>query len=394
MDDLDAFLEEQSQGQLDSSGAFTLDWTRARQAYQGLAQADPSAFLLKLLQAAFASRPSSVTLHATVPTLELVWEGGGELTPVQISALESYLLTGQALGKAETTRAFKHLARAFLLVAGRDDLCIDFQAPAGRLIVGPSGLRKGPAQSGRSSTSIRIAAVAGGERLAKSSPFGLDLRSPLVSRAWPELGKVQGKLGCHSSPLFINGRQWPLDGRNRPSSKLGTRVFLAASPANCGLGFGLDLRADDCQFHDPDGTLCQAIPLTHVQGTMLASSCFLDFGFSWGNEEKAFWDTLQLVADGIPVFESYNWLGGAKVGVSMVMDASELPVDASTLALVKGPELSARIRRARELTATYFRQTAARMPKRSALSGWLLASTLEKEIVPALARLSAAEISL
>ena len=62
-------------------------------------------------------------------------------------------------------------------------------------------------------------------------------------------------------------------------------------------------------------------------------------------------DVLVFVQDGLPVYRTNQWLG--QVGIFMAVADNRLPSDASTVSLVRGPELEAAIARAR-LDAEHF----------------------------------------
>ena len=382
---IDDFLNSQRLGEFDSSGAFTVDWSRARQAYRDLGRADPTAFLLKILQTGFSCRPPAVHIKADSRYLEITWEGGREFRDTDLQLLVSHILTGQAFTGPRCTR---HLGRALLLLAGRDDLEISLETAAGGFSLSPRGILSRSTR--RPGTRIRIQAVAGVPRLVTPQPIDLssildmDLFSPLLNQAWPELNLIREKLGCQPLPLLLNGRPMADNGRLRPETLVTTRVYLADDPARCGLGFHLRQEANDCKYLLPNELECRQVPGHYVQGGILASNSYFNLGYSESKGGRVYRDALQLVADGIPVYETSSWLD--QIGIAMVMDASDLPVDATTLALVEGAQWSACLDAARTQVLRFLVELEKRPARQSFLERLISPNTLDREAPEALKR--------
>ncbi len=92
MDELDDVLQElRSQGALDSSGAFTLDWRHAREKLRSFQLPDRCYYVLKWVQSAVAAGATRCEVRASPSALSL-WHDGTPLAPEQLRDLLSCLL--------------------------------------------------------------------------------------------------------------------------------------------------------------------------------------------------------------------------------------------------------------------------------------------------------------
>lgn len=83
--------ELQTEGRLDSSGVFTLDFVKAADKLREFQLAEPHLYILKLIQSAVASEATAVSLVTSGTTLQLAFDGLG-IEPHQLEGLVSCLL--------------------------------------------------------------------------------------------------------------------------------------------------------------------------------------------------------------------------------------------------------------------------------------------------------------
>lgn len=298
----------------DSSGVFTVDWLKLRKNYQGLLKVEPDLYLCKIFQAAVAARATRLDIRTSRQHLVFHWN-----THTSLLELQNQLLTGQG-----------HLATGLQLASTRPDLKITIHSGEHCLVWhrGQASLEKHRHEG----TSLQIS----------SSRW-----RPLVSLKWPEFAHFRARLGYHPLQMRINGRSI---GVGNPGT-LATHARFQAKPEAGAVGLNLvDTPAVYSFEGDKTGRCVQYINLNSNGGVSNPYSLQTHFSD----------DVLIFVQDGLPVYRSNNWLG--KVGVFMAVADNRLPTDASTLNLVRGPELQAAIGRAREGAEQFLFELEERFP--------------------------------
>lgn len=323
----DAVCEQFLQhARLDSSGVFTVDWKRLREVYGGVQRVLPDLYLCKLFQALVCAAPERIDFSVRGRALEIRCIGGNGFDADSLGGVQRYLEQGAALGEEPRCR---HLASALLSTVTRADLSVSVQAGARLEWCATHATVHNEAQLETRIVVRKRSFLTGIPRmLADFHP-----RWPF----WPEFNSFRRRLGYHPVPVTINGVSVPC----AVPGTLACHVYLGDEAR-----VGVDLsEAPPLTSFERDGEI---VPRPDVVRARQALNLNYNFGqtnpylvqVSYGK------DVLVIVSDGLPVYRTDKWLG--QVGAVMVVGRSDLPTDATTLALVEGPELEAALRQARE----------------------------------------------
>lgn len=277
----------------DSSGAFTVDWSRLHESYRGLLKLEPDLYLCKIFQAVVAAQATRLDIRVDRSQIVFDWN-----TETQLQEQQG------------------HLAIGLHLAATRADLKITLYSGSHSLLWPQKEFS-------------RLDPRHEGTRLVVTSSRW----RPLASLKWPEFAHFRARLGYQPLKLRINGSELAVGG----AGTLATQARYLAEPV---VGeVGLDL-ADG-----PDARLLEGDPSDRcVQYIHLNANVGVSNPYSMLTHYSE--DVLVFVQDGLPVYRSNRWLG--RVGMFMVVANNRLPTDASTLNLVEGTELAAALVQARQ----------------------------------------------
>ena len=201
MDDLEEILQAHS-GHVDSSGAFTIDPARFVQAMEELDRAYPFAYLVKLLQFAFAGQPTRLDVSLSPDELHISFASW--------RARRGHL--EQAVGAQSTPRdrlerRSEHLRHAIALLVARPDLILKVEEKGMRLEVSRGDFHLEPlppSPFATAATTIELRPCPGEPRRSRPSAGIFNLLAPRISRQWPEWPLVCYYLAASPCPIYCN----------------------------------------------------------------------------------------------------------------------------------------------------------------------------------------------
>lgn len=346
MDDLEAILRAHG-GTVESRGAFTLDSARFVQAMEDLNRAYPFAYLVKLLQFAFAGQPARLDVSLSAQRLVLSFVSRRSVHAHLEQAVGSRPVQADRLGRRP-----EHLRRAMALLMARPDLRLTVEEERTRLVVqeGDYGLDPVPSSLPLVGTKIELEPVQGHRLRSRPRVTFFDLLSPLVSRQWPEWTIAARFLAAPPCPVICNGE--PVVRRRVPvmarEPALGRAAFIATIWATGRYGWG-DLPREVPLGQEMHGSLVWEKE-TGNHGVLYL------FRLARGEhgETPQLW---QVVQDGFII-------GNFRAPESLYpvegwLDGSHLSTDASFLSAVRGSAWDTLVNEAETVGAEFLRYCAA-----------------------------------
>lgn len=310
------------QGQVESSGVFTLDADRFTSAVLDLDAAYPFAYLVKLLQFAFAAHPDRLDISMASSHLELVFDPTRSSPDLLEQAQGTWLGGGVAV-----ERRAVHLRHAIALLVARPDLELLVEEGSLRLAVraGEFSLQRAPEQA---TTRVRVRILRGVAAPPRqiSPPVIFSLFPPHVTRRWPEWTDCTQYLAAPPCPVFCNGRpaeRVVILGQT-PSPILGRPAAMSSVWATGRYGSG------ELPFDVPDARELDWALRFEQQPGQRGLRYLLRLARGLQGEVPRFWYVVQ---DGF-ITGSYPHPEGL-VPIECWLDGSSLPTDATFLATVE-----------------------------------------------------------
>lgn len=204
MDYLDQLTSE---AQFDSSGQFTLNFASSRSRFANLANADTTAFVRLAIQSALASHARQVDIRLSQKVCQV--QGVESWTPQHLEHLFDYLAGREDSYLNPTLQLAK---MACILSSCRSDLLLRVE------IAGQSRALELDGQGPRWSTVVPprtggFCFTRVGERPPENRARLQDIQlfSPLLSTAWPELSQLRGQFVDPPAALALNGVSFSKD---------------------------------------------------------------------------------------------------------------------------------------------------------------------------------------
>lgn len=202
------YLEAINEGQLESTGSFSLDWGQARQKLVEDALKNPQHFLELLLQwlvdSSFnpdgPSEPIRIANDAT--RMRFSWTPHCGVGPKEWSDIQDRLLTCQLPSPQSPTY---RLERVLQLIGGRDDLSIYVALPGvGQIQIAAEQVRSYDAPNMKAIIQLEI--IDPKKRPKRVGLFSLDLTQAGIHASWPEFYAVSNRLQFSPVPIIYRGK--------------------------------------------------------------------------------------------------------------------------------------------------------------------------------------------
>lgn len=314
-------------GDPESSGMFTLDLSRRLQAYEGVNRHSPHAYMVKLLQA--LTEVAADRIEAEIGAADIrLRVPGARFGEAELLGLQAFVERGEGSGGA--------FGLGCLLLCCRPDLQLQVEIPEATLQLDALACRwLPPGPAGCLTVTVRATA----KRPAEFTPslWRVNLFSWRVGLFWPEWVRALDLWRFAPVRLLVNGTEWrPLYFGRRTSGirwVVAQGYLVAPSPAQNRVRFPLHpdspLRPIYTAGRDTEG-----VPVPSVESVRVM----------WGwrarmRHETTGRGTLFCCAQGF-VLQTYPIYAA---GLSMVLDLTEHPMDASGIAFVQSPALDERI---------------------------------------------------
>lgn len=357
MSELDDVLGELQEGVLESSGAFTLDWARARHKYAAESLKYPDRYLRLLLT--FVGRTGATQLQILEQGSEVRWQWQPSLALPRNSWENCLKLleNGALPAREEVTYELQLMLQ---MLAGRDDLALRLEYPGlGRLCMGPDHLHQEPYPLKAACCSFRIVDAS---KRPKSRSIMERLTGFFVNRSWPEMADFIHSPHYPKFPIYVHGTKL-ITRLKEPEFVTFCWAVVGPSFEKSPLGMpGLPQSLIAPEFVDCNGNVLRNPPEWTSRHGVLHLHSLLTLGYRLkppegfhdgdGSYQLTFPRNFQLFQDGLEVYETRSPIGG----LSITLGYRGLRLDASGRQAVEGDELGWAIASVSRLICRFFRE--------------------------------------
>ena len=364
-----------SEGQFDSSGQFTLNFASSRSRFANLANADTTAFVRLAIQSALASQARQVDIRLSQKVCQV--QGVESWTAEHLQHLFDYLAGREDSYLNPTLQLAK---MSCILSSCRSDLQLRVQ------VAGESRALELDGQGPRWTTIV--APETGGfcfTRVGERPPENrarlqdIQLFSPLLSSAWPELSQLRGQFVDPPAALLLNGISFSsdtfepigVDGRAGESSdnpEFFRIAFLHSDPARNNVRVIRPSRSKLLSLFAPQIFLCcdlQGRRLEVPSGARLRAHAGFSFSSHPVTAENSHPDhRVRLIKYGVGLCDTQALLPKRVRGI---VDASDLATDLAGAQFVRDEAFRQRL----DDAVALFQKAAALWQQRlDQINGW------------------------
>lgn len=342
-----------SEGRFDSEGRFELSFRDSRKRYATLVEGEREAFLRLLIQAILASGSTRIDVVLTRKRCQLNWS---PQSPASWGEFEMKHILDYLVGEPDVfvSPALQLAKLGCVLTSCRQDLRLELGFPdVDRILaVDADGVRSEEVKEVISRPFIRLNRI--GARPAGNRPrlWEVDLYSPILSWAWPEMYELKKNLFNLTAPLFVNKSPWnvdALDVASIPGSRTIRRAYIHPDPAQNNLSVTTSgTRVWGQKKPQPIYQAWNGERVVTPPGMRLpvyfAAEIHTDEMKDSENNIRL--HDFRILKYGVPIFVSQDF---APTRMRVVIDGSHLPTDASSRQVVRGEELEKKLLEALEL---------------------------------------------
>jgi hypothetical protein len=314
-------------GRPESSGLFTLDLSRRREAYESINLHSPHAYMLKLLQAVTECAPERIAAQVGAAEIRL-HVPDARFGREQLASLHAFLDRGEGCGGS--------FGLACLLLSCRPDLQFSLEVAEQRLQFDARACRLLP---GAAADGMIVSVRATGKRPAQFAPslWRVNLFSWRVGLFWPEWVRTLDLWRFPPVRLTVNGAEFEpaYFGRRTAGARwVVAQGYLVAKNADANrvrfpVQPDLPQRPIYTAGRDDDG-----VPVPALESVRAVWGWRAKLRHETTGRGTLFGCAQGFVLQTYPIYAS---------GLSMVLDLSNHPVDASGIRFVQSSALEARI---------------------------------------------------